>query len=412
MRFSANKAFAVLGMLAVGCLNPDEREGQWTPPETDSNDDTDGEPEDQDGDGFASDLDCDDLDPSAFPGNPEVCDSVDNDCDGSVDEDATDAPVWYLDADSDGYGDTDTTIQECGQPSGYAGLNDDCDDADATVNPGAAEAWDGVDCDCDGYDLPPVVAVAVGAKHACVITEEGEAVCTVEPKTINVGQENVPDDLVNPSMISAGFHHSCALDGTGRAHCWGAQDGSSYDQGQSDIPDAHNYFDDISAGGYQTCGIETNGSLTCWGSEGFSSEYQSSAVQVASGYGNACYLDDRGSISCWGEDAESWSIPGVEYQQISLWYDNACALDVDGYAHCWPDSDLDAPGYRFTQIDVGYMHACGCTTGGGVECWGRDVTGHFLEHVPTEGTFSSVGVGSGRACAITVSDHPEVVCWE
>ncbi|WP_339842018.1 malectin domain-containing carbohydrate-binding protein [uncultured Maribacter sp.] len=44
-------------------------------------------PVDVDGDGFLSDVDCDDLDPNVYPGAPEVCDGKDNDCDGSIDED-------------------------------------------------------------------------------------------------------------------------------------------------------------------------------------------------------------------------------------------------------------------------------------------------------------------------------------
>ena len=43
-------------------------------------------PQDCDNDGTASDLDCDDYDPSIFPGAPELCDGVDNSCNGEVDE--------------------------------------------------------------------------------------------------------------------------------------------------------------------------------------------------------------------------------------------------------------------------------------------------------------------------------------
>jgi hypothetical protein len=41
---------------------------------------------DADADGFKEDVDCDDTKASRFPGNIEVCDSLDNDCDGLVDE--------------------------------------------------------------------------------------------------------------------------------------------------------------------------------------------------------------------------------------------------------------------------------------------------------------------------------------
>ena len=57
---------------------------------------------DQDGDqdGFLASEDCDDNDATAFPGNVEDCDNIDNDCDGEIDE----ASFLYMDRDGDGFG--------------------------------------------------------------------------------------------------------------------------------------------------------------------------------------------------------------------------------------------------------------------------------------------------------------------
>ena len=103
---------------------------------------------DADGDGFPADEDCDDEDATVSPAATEVCDDVDNDCDGDIDEGVTD--TWYADADDDGYGDPDAPLEGCAQPEGAAIAGTDCDDTDPLVNPAASERCDGLDNDCDG----------------------------------------------------------------------------------------------------------------------------------------------------------------------------------------------------------------------------------------------------------------------
>ena len=103
---------------------------------------------DADGDGFASDEDCDDGDASRSPAAIEVCDEIDNDCDGEVDEDVTDR--FYADADGDGYGDPDVIIEACDQPRGTVLSGTDCDDGDERVFPSANELCNGIDDNCDG----------------------------------------------------------------------------------------------------------------------------------------------------------------------------------------------------------------------------------------------------------------------
>ena len=110
---------------------------------------------DEDGDGFDAiaegGTDCDDNDATIYPGADETCDTVDNNCDGTVDESsAIDASTWYIDLDSDGFGDSSNTTPSCYQPTGYVADATDCDDATSTTYPGADETCDTVDNNCDG----------------------------------------------------------------------------------------------------------------------------------------------------------------------------------------------------------------------------------------------------------------------
>ena len=102
----------------------------------------------------ATTLDCDDADPLTHPDAIEVCDGKDDDCDGTVDVDATDASTWYLDLDADGWGEDGVTVDACDLPAGYAQYGGDCEDHNNTIHPGVDEsvACDtGQDLNCDGF---------------------------------------------------------------------------------------------------------------------------------------------------------------------------------------------------------------------------------------------------------------------
>ncbi len=100
--------------------------------------------------GYASNsLDCDDALAARNPAAPEVCDGLDNNCNGTIDESAM--RTFYRDADGDGFGSNaaGSTTSACTVPAGYATNNSDCDDTTAARNPAATEACDGIDNNCN-----------------------------------------------------------------------------------------------------------------------------------------------------------------------------------------------------------------------------------------------------------------------
>ena len=103
--------------------------------------------------------DCDDENPLVSPGGVELCDSVDNTCNGIVDEEC--------DKDSDGY--CNAAKQIIGNPAACPNGGGDCNDFDPDVNPGAVEICDTVDNDCDTLTDEGVEAPCGGCAPVCLL---------------------------------------------------------------------------------------------------------------------------------------------------------------------------------------------------------------------------------------------------
>lgn len=173
---------------------------------------------DIDQDGFTASVDCGEHNKATYPGATEIMDSVDNDCDGLIDEGTAAG-----DDDGDGWtelaGDCDDTSfarhpeatetirdgvdDDCdgvdGSPrhqdndsDGYTD-DSDCDDTNASVYPGAADPTNGVDDDCDG--LADDDALNKDGDGDGVTPAEGD--CLDTDPTIYGGAYDTADDYID-----------------------------------------------------------------------------------------------------------------------------------------------------------------------------------------------------------------------
>jgi len=104
-------------------------------------------------DGYVVDSsDCNDKTSFVYPNAEEICNFLDDNCDGVINE-GLGSVIYYRDADGDSYGNSREPMAVCSGdtvPAGYVFNDSDCDDDDVAVHPGAVEACNRVDDNCSG----------------------------------------------------------------------------------------------------------------------------------------------------------------------------------------------------------------------------------------------------------------------
>jgi hypothetical protein len=99
--------------------------------------------------GFVSDsTDCNDANNLVHPFVSDICNSIDDNCNVSIDEDAFFA-TWYLDGDADGYGNILFDSISCFELMGYVFDSTDCNDENIAINPGKDELCNTIDDNCN-----------------------------------------------------------------------------------------------------------------------------------------------------------------------------------------------------------------------------------------------------------------------
>jgi hypothetical protein len=201
--------------------------------------------------------DCDDRNARAYPGATETCDTLDEDCDGIVDDNPIDGGVYYLDADGDEHGDAEASIRSCVKPGRYLDDATDCDDADGRVYPGADERCNEQDDDCDlEVDEKPVDGTTYfldGDADGYGDADRALAACRAPENYVSNSLDcDDADDDYHPGVAEAcdGVDNDC---------------NGSVDDGEA--PDGDVYFRDVDADGF---GVASSTRLGCFAPAGYS----------------------------------------------------------------------------------------------------------------------------------------------
>lgn len=258
-----------------------------------------------------------------------------------------------------------------------------------------------------------------GVHNLRCMASDGMSVGSSPVKVVEV-LADPPDFVLEEKAIAAGQGHTCALDVSGKAFCWGRNWGGQLGNGTSvdaHTPRAVNLGDALvrlSAGRGVSCGLSDRGEAYCWGWNQYG--------QVGDGTNSDRLIPVR-----VGGD--------LTFKDIDVGWESTCALTPDGLAYCWGRNNTGqlgtgdttnrleptavVGGHIFAQVVVSDSHACALDDGGQAFCWGTNQFGELgsgsmtntRSPVPVAGehTFRQIAIGFAHGCG--VKDTGRTLCW-
>jgi alpha-tubulin suppressor-like RCC1 family protein len=299
----------------------------------------------------------------------------------------------------------------------------------------------------NGQDLVDISGAGHG--YSCVLDTAGKPYCWGENEHSQLGDgtttnSNVPVAVV-PGVLAGKhlrrivdqFDHTCVLDATGAAYCWGHENlgglGNNHDADVNvTVPTAviqPRAFTDLSPGEHLTCAVGVDQQAYCWGDNhqggvGDNTTTNRSipvavdtsgvlsgkhVVTVSTADDRACVLDSTGAAYCWGENTDGELGNGSTVASLT-----PVAVDKSGVL----------AGKRLVRIETDNHHTCALDDAGAAYCWGLNSEGQLgdgsttssttavavdMSALPGGTTFTDIRLGYRHTCAQTVNGR--VYCW-